>query len=276
MNQEAWKPDFAPTVEGLSALRRRGPYSCRECGSEMLEMPGVCDACADVAREQARRERLLSARKSIPLDYRHLSFGSAELAARCTVPRRLYNAKCIMQRMLSRQVHLVLIDGPTGTAKTSMAAAMLLLAIESSPLGPGSRFVFAPDVARAYSDAPKGTPPEILHTCHDATLLVIDNLGQDNVYRDNLRTVIQTRDAARRPTIVTTFLTEHEVGYTYGGGLMRRLFQECERLSTDKTGAEPAELADAERQGDCPRAQGPAGQPARPMGTYGPATGTGP
>lgn len=231
VDMEKWTPAYDFSLPSIAAMRERGPYLCSQCGAFKLELPGICDRCGAQNAAEQKRDRVQKALDSIPEGFRVMRFGSPELLSACQSQRRIDNAKKCIDKMLSRQEHMALIDGPTGTGKTSVACAMLVHAIQTSPkMGPGCRFVFSPFIARAYSETRLGMTPEVIDTCHSASLLVIDDLGQDDVYRDNVRTVIQSRDAERRPTIVTTFLSEAAVEATYGGGISRRLFSQCARL----------------------------------------------
>jgi hypothetical protein len=227
-------PAYDVTPSGIDRLRAAGPFPCRRCGQESLELPGVCDPCADNLRADELLRRLAPARDSIPEGFRCMRFGSPELSLACVVPARIDAAKLMAEAIMARKEHLILFHGPTGTAKTSLACAILNHIIDSNPSwGAGSRFVFAPMISRAYIETPRGSVPSVVQNCYQASILVIDDLGQDVVYRDTIRTLIQNRDAAREPTVITTFMTMAETADAYGGGIARRLYIDGLRTSTE-------------------------------------------
>jgi DNA replication protein DnaC len=215
-------PDFASIV----ALAKV-PGPCRMCGAP-LDFPGICDPCAGRLKDQMRREQVTAALQSIPATHSWADLENPELlmsrARSVSLPVLLSSAKSIMDGAAKKGKNESIVTGPTGAGKTSCACAMMRYAIVHSDLGPGARFVSAARLVRDCRETPRGQVPPAVHECDLASILVLDDLGQDAMYRDYVRVILEDRISRRRRTIVTTFLSEDEVSSTYGSGVKRRLF----------------------------------------------------
>ena len=164
--------------------------------------------------DEQRREAL----ETIPVQWRDCSFSQLEvLDSRCKNPVAMARAEYQAELLLRGKEWLVVLAGDSGEGKTSLACAMLRYAIEHGT-GRTCTFVSVPDIAYR-----KGTLSLIVDS-EKAWMLCIDDLGADPVYRDTLRAVIEWRQMRRRPTIVTTFMTEKEA-QVYGSGI-RRLYRD--------------------------------------------------
>jgi len=214
-----------PPDQYLEMLRQGGPYPCRSGCGAMLELPGVCNGCADRQRVKELTEQRREALETIPVAWRDCSFSQPEaLCGRCKDREAIAQAKHHLGRLVRGQEWLVVLAGESGEGKTSLACAMLRYVIEHGA-GWTCFFAFAPDIAWAFRSSRRNEMPSIIEECEKAWMLCIDDLGADATYRDTLRAVIQRREMRRRPTIVTTFMTEQET-QVYGGGIRRRLYRD--------------------------------------------------
>ena len=71
---------FADMGDWAEQIRATGPYVCGQCNKVVLDMPGICDGCAESNRVQSVRSRTDAALASIPEEFRTLRFGSKGLA----------------------------------------------------------------------------------------------------------------------------------------------------------------------------------------------------
>ena len=209
----------------LEELRRKGPYRCATCGEFNCELPGICDSCAVKQKEQEREAAVQKTLRSLPKSWQWANFRNASLFQRLKDHSAVKSSADMLRRLVAGQSWLVVLAGESGEGKTSTAAAMMRYCAEKDP-GRMMFFVYAPRIARAYRNSPLGSTPELIDRCERTWLLVIDDLGADAVYRDSLREVIQVREAERKPTIITTYLTETEARDAYGGGISRRMYRD--------------------------------------------------
>lgn len=224
--------DIGPAMLGVFGT---GPFRCTLCGETLpddMPGPGVCDPCSEKLARQERAERLRPALESIPDRWRWATFNSESVDMMLA---RLHRISCpeeatasafrLAEKVAAWNQPYVLIAGPSGYGKTSLACAILRYVMDlDGPPSPGCRFVFAPAIAKAFRESRFGDVPEVISLCDRASVLVIDDLGADARYRDILREVIQNREMVGRPTIVTTGLRENAVASAYGDGIARRLF----------------------------------------------------
>lgn len=216
---------FAFGPRYLDALKLHGPYPCAECRSD-CELPGICDRCAELAVEKEARLKIERATATIPEQWRWANFKDPE-----TLKSRVKDIDAIrfsmqaLRQLMDGTSWLTVLCGDSGRGKTSLGVAMLRCAAEKYP-DRTYMFVYAPKIARAYRDSPMGRVPAVIGECERAWMLLIDDLGSDAVYCETLREVIQCREADRKPTIITTFLSEREATEAYGGGIARRLYRD--------------------------------------------------
>lgn len=216
----------------------QGPFKCTVCGELMQDMPGpgICDPCHEKLARRERTERLRPALESIPERWRWATFRPesadmmlsrlTKMSGDARVHKSIISARNLSEKVAAWDQTYVLIDGPSGYGKTSLACAILRYVMDLDvPPSPGCRFVFAPAIAKAFRESRFGEVPEVISTCDRASVLVIDDLGADARYRDILREVIQNREMVGRPTIVTTGLRQKAIADAYGDGIARRLFE---------------------------------------------------
>jgi DNA replication protein DnaC len=239
----------------VDKLRREGPYRCQMCKQLACELPGICDECACKHAEQQKQERIAKAVKTIPVAWQWASFREPQVMFdRISDRAAVRSTMALLRKLLAGETWITVLAGESGEGKTSLAAAMLRLAAEQHPEHM-YLFIYAPRIARAYRNSPLGSTPPIIDACERASMLVIDDLGADAVYRDSLREVIQCREADRKPTVITTYLTEPEAREAYGGGISRRMYRDgwivwvggkpedaSEALEGPETGPRPSQV----------------------------------
>lgn len=184
-------------------------------------------------RRERLGQRLLAAWHTVPKGFRWARFGKVALGERVR-PRTAVEVASKLPVCSS-----VLLIGPSGAGKTSLAAALVRRAIEAAKqaidtgdgsaykLGAGACFLTAYDLAKAGIYSPLGSCPQLVTKALQASLLVIDDLGMDvEVYAKSatsVREVIHERHARQRCTVVTTYLNREHMVCHYGEGITRRL-----------------------------------------------------
>lgn len=127
-----------------------------------------------------------------------------------------------------------LILGPTGAGKTVAAALAfrrLLAAGVADPgvpwfMAAGASWYDASELARARRGWPlgQGDPPEHERAAR-ASILFLDDLGQERLDDGSVRDVLNARYESERPTVVTTGLRMSELVTRYDAQLVRRILQ---------------------------------------------------
>lgn len=192
--------------------------------------------------------KLLRARQlaSIPPIFRDLTLDGPELASRVVSKQAIAQARMAVDASLGvpgyQGANRVVIVGPAGAGKTSLAAAMLRSRTERLlPTDRGGFFVTALRLAmaRAGWGLGDGEPPEVWRALH-TPILVLDELGAEaNIATSAVSEVIHERHANNLPTWVTTGQCEPDGGSMkfdaphvaswmskrYGDGISRRLLE---------------------------------------------------
>lgn len=218
-----------------------GSYHCRDgCGAK-LERPGVCDPCAHKFAISEHDGQLRAALSSIPTQYAWAYPDAPELPSRVSVLAKM-DATRIAERIESlADNRFVLIFGPSGAGKTSLACAALRYVIDRGRFGATeqdfriakrARFFPARQIATVQRrdeyniDAPEVAPRALVAR---STFAVIDDVGQEagDGYRANDRSqvladIIADRYDSEARTIITTFATPAQWSAMYGDGIARR------------------------------------------------------
>lgn len=209
-------PDWIKTLVGA------GPFRCR-CGAT-IEHPGVCDRCS-ARLDRYRADQLASqALVSIPQRFRGCAYGSEVLDSRCR-SEYVRDSRSIVDSLMHDRCDGVVLVGPKGVGKTSLACAMLReLADKRAHVVWRAQYVRAIDLGVCRRDAPLGSRPRVIEDALSASLLLLDDLGQEESVGP-LREVIHARHDDCKPTIVTTCWDNDTLQTRYGEGMDRRLFE---------------------------------------------------
>jgi hypothetical protein len=203
-----------------------GGWTCTRC-RRPVGHPGVCDACGAWFDKGREDDQIRDALGTIPERFRWAAFDSPDLVAR-VAPGSPCRARSAVEDLASKRVGIVLIAGETKRGKTSLACAMMReLATRRHRLARHMRFVSALELARCRVEAGLGRVPAELDAARRASLLVLDDLGQEVTGQDVLREALHARHDRDLPAVVTTHLDADGLARVYGAGTARRLTEHC-------------------------------------------------
>lgn len=206
--------DFASLLEG---------GACVECGTAIQHF-GVCDTCADKFDRNRVDELRREALGTIHRSYRWAIWDDERLTERVD-PRGIAVASLVLPALRTRTVTMVVIHGPAGSGKTALACAMMRRLIDNgSDVGIRSRFQCSLELSYAAAESRLGATPYEVDACLRASLLVLDDLGQEDPNnRGPVRRVLHGRFGREKSTIVTTYMDPEMLAEAYGEGASRRL-----------------------------------------------------
>jgi len=205
----------------FAALLKGG--KCLECGTR-IEHFGVCDSCAERNDQNRLNDFRREALSTIHRSYRWATFESRLFGDR-VAPQGEVLAHKVLPALRTRSVPMVVIHGPAGSGKTALACAMMRKLIDDgSRVGVWSRFQCALELSYVASESKLGSTPYEVGACLRSSLLVLDDLGQEEPSnRGAARRVIHGRFGRGKPTIVTTYMDPARLVEVYGEGASRRL-----------------------------------------------------
>lgn len=228
-------------IDAFSLFPAIGAYACRDGCGATLERPGVCDPCAHGFAVAEHDGQLRAALTSIPAQYAWAYPSAPELATRIAALTKL-SAEKIAERIESlADNRFVLIHGPSGAGKTSLACAVLRHVIDRGRFGASdknfrvarrARFFAARQIATVHRrdeynvDAPEIAPRALVSR---SAFAVIDDVGQESggSFRSDDRSkmvadILADRYDSGAQTIITTFATDKQWAAMYGDGIARR------------------------------------------------------
>lgn len=209
---------------------------CAECGRRRAEESARYDR---VARMRSTVHGIPSTFRLVDRDdpLRVITLDSPALL------ERVHRHDAIVEAKAALDATVVLLHGPTGAGKTSLAAAMIgsmaAQYIDGASKALWTRLVHERDrefsglcwttakklsLARGQHKLGGGEAP-LVEQASECGLLVLDDLGQEADW-SAVYDVIDARYTTGKPTIVTTFLTWPAIKARYGDGMGRRLTED--------------------------------------------------
>lgn len=193
----------------------------------------ACDACTERERLEQRARRHAAAVERMPPKFQGVTFATSWLV------RLVGQARIDTGRAVSTfdGSSLVLILGSTGLGKTSLASAIYRAQVDRL-LAPGAtvtdeawvgRMVWthAKPLSLARKESRLGATPRQLEQAADASVLLLDDLGQESLAdKDDLVDLLTFREANLLPTILTFGFTLDHLEERYGAHLARRLIED--------------------------------------------------
>ena len=224
-------PTVAPELPSAAPPTRRGCVLCGGRFESIYPHRRVCDGCIAAVERRAMQEDLERAIGTIPNRGRWARFTSPELPGRVRPSSAIEQASEAQQRLAEGTAHIVVLIGPSGAGKTTLANCIFRRLIETSAKPTrGAAWWAASYVGRAPTESPMGSEAPGVRRCREGSVIVLDDMGAE-VDRTAQREasgivgdVLRERVDEGRCTIVTTFLEQDRIVARYGDGVCRRLF----------------------------------------------------
>lgn len=195
----------------------RPPESARSLLQETLAICQRMAARAERVRAVARMPAPVrpNVERWVPPLFRWAILSAPELVQRC--PER-----AVRIGKLAVACDRVVLVGPSGAGKTSLATAMLRASTRWDRRWMPARALAC---ARAAFGLGDGEPP-LVERALACDLLLLDDLGSENrIPTSPVADVIAERHERLKATWVTTWMRENDVAQRYGEGIARRLFE---------------------------------------------------
>ncbi len=203
----------------------RPQFKCRSgCGEPMVFDGQRCGACD--WKETDRRERLECVARTnmyLPVRYRGNHFEGPELTKRVLDQKAIERARAAAK---NPQVTCIVLVGPAGAGKTSLASASLyMLAYERKV---GGRYCDARSLSIARSRHKLGEEPQVVADALSAGILLLDDVGLDDpaAHGSAVLDVLYARHLHSDPLVVTLACPSADLVARYGDGIGRRLLEE--------------------------------------------------
>jgi len=191
----------------------------------------VCSGCGEAEAACDFATKVMGpARDSIPKRFRWAGFREPLLAQR--VSRKPIQG-CLEVFATKLPAGVVLV-GPSGRGKTSLACAMLrrihdAVTWKSSWVdvrkASSAFYVSATELVAAAQQAKPWEHTALEARALGASLLVLDDVGQGEDKGDVVRRIVFERHDRNKPTIVTTWWAREDALKRYGEGFARRVYE---------------------------------------------------
>lgn len=217
---------FGPGDSFASFAPPAGSWQCALC-HEAIPTPGVCSPCGERGPRRAHAAKMRAAKESVPEHFAWANFGP-ELQTRCS---RLAITKA--QSLFGRRLPVGLVlRGPSGAGKTSLACAMLnrIHSVEWDAPSPvvdraaRAYYVSVPELRSQMREWRRGTEaPPLMRRAREATVLVLDDL--DDVSMVEISDVMSYRHEHDKSTVLTSWMDREKCAEAWGERLTRRAYE---------------------------------------------------
>lgn len=253
-------PERASLLAGIGEVAvfrepAAAPSPCRAGCGVVVELPGVCSACAARARDAEIELYFAPARASIPDEFAWIRRAGAELRERCPVRTEsgTVNPRAVAWRsamdLIERRKLIVAISSPASGNTSRAGKSVLAARIMYSVIDRGQAFAAqhwplsvpepeAVSVARrcrwvqavSLADRPEQGQVSAFDRALEAPLIVLNDLGQEDAEgfggaerRAASKKLVILRWDLGRPTMITHALAASEIATGYGGGVHGRM-----------------------------------------------------
>jgi DNA replication protein DnaC len=216
---------MAEAIDAIGIVGATEPTerACLECDAKFVSVfpRRICDCCIDSHERRCQLAAIAKSTNTIPHRYNDAAYTEAGIGHL----RERVRPIAKIDDILRATKHTVLLTGPSGAGKTTLACAYF----REKVLNATGMFLSSAELGHEASLF-TNREPELIRRAKTKGVLLLDDLGTEIDRTPRLEAshavgnVVQERHDKELLTIVTTFRSEKELEGRYGDGVLRRLF----------------------------------------------------